>query len=128
MPMSGIEEFAKLLIEKVRDAAVQSCDRNLRPDAQHIIAERWREAARVGVTETFAKVIIPDIVDESMFYLFEAIDQGLLQISFKASDGKTINLTNEGLGELSGWYAGRYWLEKYSTERFAKNFPGIGPK
>ncbi len=125
MPSAEIEEFAKILVQKVRDSAIRSSDLILRPDVQHAIAKRWREAAGNGVPETFAKMIIPDIVDETMFYLLQAIDQGLLQLSFKASNGKVVDLTNDGLGELAGWYAGRGWRHRYAEERFADNFPDL---
>jgi len=39
MPKSEIPEFAKTLVRKVRDAAIQSCDRNLSSDPIHVILE-----------------------------------------------------------------------------------------
>jgi hypothetical protein len=74
--------------------------------------------------EPIAKVLIPDIVDETVFYLLHAIDDGSLQMSFTASDGQTVNLTKEGLGELAGWYSGE-WNGKYTKERFVDNFPDL---
>src|SRR6266403_4703318 len=37
-----VEEFAKTLCERVRDAAIQSCDRELDPDRASPMAKRWR--------------------------------------------------------------------------------------
>src|SRR5438477_117995 len=116
-----IEEFAKILVQVVRDAAIQSCDRNFRPEAGNPVAKRWREAAARNTSETFAKVLIPDIVDSTISHLLGAIDQELLRLSFTASNRKSVDLTtvaNES-GELSGWYrGGDGWREKYSKERF----------
>ncbi len=125
MPTPQMEEFAKILVQKVRDAAVQSCDRNLRPDVHHVIADRWREAAHGGTPEVFAKALIPDVVDETLFYLLQAIDQGVLQLSFTDQTGQTIDLNADGMGELSGWYAGCGWRQMYAKERFADNFPDL---
>jgi len=124
MPNPQIEEFAQILVRHVRDAAVQSNDLRLRPDVDHIISRRWREAARTGQLDEIANVLIPDIVDDTMYYLFRAIDEGLLQLSFTDSKGKTVNLSTEGLGELGGWYAGE-WCLKYTKERVFDNFPKL---
>ena len=121
MTTPEIEEFAKILVQKVRDAAIQSNDRRL--GAEHIIAKRWKEAAASGSPEAFAKVLIPDIVDDTMFYLLHAIDDGLLKLSFTASNGRTVDLSTEGISELAGWYMGSdEWRAKYAKERFVDDF------
>ena len=120
MPSPEIEEFAKILVEKVRDAAIQSSDRELQPQAGSPVAKRWREAARNATREEFAKLLIPDVVDSTMFYLLHAIDEGLLKLSYSASSGKTVDLSAEGMGELAGWWGGgrEGWLTMYAKERF----------
>ncbi|CAG1009854.1 hypothetical protein PHYC_03758 [Phycisphaerales bacterium] len=119
MTTPEIEEFAKLLVEKVRDAAIQSNDRRL--GANHAIAKRWKEAASGGSPEVFAKMLIPDIVDDTLFYLLHAIDDGLLKLSFIASNGKAVDLSTEGLSELAGWYIGSDgWRARYAKERFVE--------
>ena len=125
MPNTEIQEFAKVLVQQVRDAAVQSSDANLRPNIQHAIAQRWREASRNGI-ETIAAVMIPDIVDETIFQLLRAIDQGVLTLSYPASSGKTVELAREGRGELAWWYMGSGgWRSMYSAERFADDFSDL---
>ncbi|HZZ72355.1 MAG TPA: hypothetical protein VFE24_08880 [Pirellulales bacterium] len=121
-----LEEFAKILVEKVRDIAIQSNDRTL--SANHVIAKRWKEAAVNSSPEAFAKVLIPDIVDSTISHLLSAIDQELLRLSFTASNGKSLDLTTVAteFGELSGWYkGGRGWLEKYSKERLIDDFSDL---
>jgi hypothetical protein len=118
-----IEEFAKILIEWVRDAAIRSNDRALH--GEHVIAKRWRDAAASGSPEAFAKVLIPDVVDDTLFYLLHAIDDGLLKLSFTASNGKIVDLSTEGLSELAGWYAGKEWVAKYTKERFVDDFSDL---
>lgn len=122
MPSPEIEEFAKLLVTQVRDASIQSNDDVL--DAQHVIAKRWRNSLRRGDVKSIAKILIPDIVDETVFQLLNAIDQGILNVTFKASNGKVVNLSEEGLGELGGWYMGS-WRELYSKERYVDDFSDL---
>jgi hypothetical protein len=124
MPKPEIEEFAKILVREVRDAAIRSNDLRLRPDVTHAIAKRWRESAGTGQLESIAKTLIPDVVDNTIYYLLHAIDEGALQLSFIASNGQTVNLTKEGLGELAGWYAGE-WNGKYTKERFVDDFSDL---
>jgi hypothetical protein len=127
MPIPEIEEFAKLLTQRVRDAAIQNSDMNLRSNVQHIIAKRWRSAADSSSPENFAKTIIPDVVDEAIFQLLRSIDEGVLKLQFRSSNGRTVDLTSEGTGELAGWYSGHGWKERYAKERFSDNFPDIKP-
>lgn len=119
------EEFAKILVTRVRDAAIQSCDRILQSSGDAAIVKRWKEA-RASAPEAFAKVLIPDIVDETISNLMIAIDQELLRLSFTASNGKSIDLTSiaKEFGELSGSYGGD-WCKKYSKERFVDDFADL---
>ncbi len=120
-----LEEFARILVQHVRDAAVLSADSNLRPDVSHVIAMRWKEAGG-GSLEGIARVLIPDIVDETVSQLLRAIDQGLLQLSFNAANGKTVDLCKDGIGELVGWYMGSDgWRSKYSGQRFVDDFSDL---
>ena len=63
MPRPEIEEFAKILVQQVRDAAIQGSERNLSADANHVIAKRWKEAANDGNLNSVAPVLISDVVD-----------------------------------------------------------------
>jgi hypothetical protein len=77
MPSPEIEEFAKILVRQVRDAAVRSSDQQLRPDVENVVAKRWKEAGRDGNLDSIARVLIPDIVDDTVFYLLQAIVSGI---------------------------------------------------
>ncbi|WP_437576988.1 hypothetical protein [Sorangium sp. So ce887] len=118
-----IEEFAKTLVRQVRDSAVRNCDSMLRPDTRSPVAKRWAEARKHG---TSPDVVIPDAIDETIFCLLQAIDQGILRVKFVTSSGKEVDLTQEGLGELSGWYMGSGgWRAMYSQERFVDDFADL---
>ena len=121
-----IEEFAKILVQQVRDAAIRSCDRDLQPDAQSSVARRWKEAARDGIPQELVKMVISDVVDETIANLLLTIDQELLPMSYTASNGNKVNLVEEGRGELSGWYGGSPgWRTLYTSERFADDYSDL---
>ncbi|MEX0677018.1 MAG: hypothetical protein WD063_08085 [Pirellulales bacterium] len=121
-----IEDFAKRLIELVRDASIQSNDRALLPTARYALAKRWAKAASEEAPDDFARVLIPDIVDDTIFYLLHAIDEGSLRLAYTTSNGTVVDLTTQGLGELAGWFAGSDgWLAMYSKERFVDDFSDL---
>ena len=71
-------------------------------------------------------MVIPDTVDETVFHLLRAIDQGLLKLSFTAANGKKVDLPTDGLGELAGWYMGSGgWRSLHSKERFVDDFSDL---
>jgi hypothetical protein len=126
MPTFEIEEFARILVQHVRDSAIQSSDMQLRTDVDGPIAMRWKDAARDGTAGSVLTVAIPDIVDDVLFYLLLAIDQEVLSLSFVASNGKIVSLPADGLGELGGWYMGSGgWRAMYSKERFVDDFADL---
>jgi hypothetical protein len=126
MPNPNIEEFAKMLVQKVRDAAVKNCDSALRVGARDPVALRWKAVNGSEYLEPIAKVVIPDVVDETVFQLLQAIDQGQLKLTFTTASGGTVDLPNDGLGELSGWYMGSGgWRALYSKERFVDDFSDL---
>ncbi len=121
-----LEQFAKMLVERVRDASIQSNDMALRSTAVSPIAKRWAKAATEQRPFDFAHTVIPDVVDETVFALLQAIDEGLLRITWTAPDGKLVNLTAQGKGELSGWYIGSGgWRAMFSKERFVDDFADL---
>ena len=72
---------------------------------------------RDGQPADLADEIIPDCVDETLFYLLNAIDQGLLKLSFTTSSGKTVGLTEVGESEMGRLVRGHGWMEGSLLER-----------
>lgn len=123
MPIQEIEEFAKALVIQVRDMAVRSCDGYLQQQANSPVARRWKQ---LTTSASDIQTMIPDIVDETVFCLLQAIDQGILRLKFVSSDGREIDLSEEGLGELSGWYMGSGgWRAMFSGERYVDDFADL---
>ena len=127
MATSEVTEFARTLVRQVRDPAISSCDRQLDPSSRAPVAVRWRQALVGGTPVDAVRTVIPDCVDEVLFYLLQAIDQGVLRLCFTDEAGEVVDLTEAGLGELSGWYMGSAgWRAQYSEQRFADDFADLG--
>jgi hypothetical protein len=119
MATPEVEEFAKLLMTHVRDMAISTSDMSLDPDANGPTAKRWRLKMQAGQIQGLLSEMIPDCVDNALFYLLYAIDEGLLRISFTGSSGRTVDLTEAGESEMAGWYmATDGWRHAHSKERF----------
>ncbi len=119
MTSRQIEEFAALLVRSVRDTTIRAGDLQSKPGVSAPVAQRWREA---GVVDT-ATTVIPDVVDEAVFQLLNAIDQGVLRLSFTSEEGSVIDLSEAGRGELAGWYmSSGGWRSRYSEERVHDDF------
>ena len=119
MPIPEIEEFAKILVQQVRDIAVRSCDIILEPAMRADIAKRWRDT---GNADAIAAVV-PDVIDQTVSALLQTIDQGLLRLKFIAVNGREIDLTEDGGGELAGWYMGTGgWRAMFSNSTLYRRF------
>jgi hypothetical protein len=116
MPSPEIEEFAVALVRHVRDASIRNCDAALQTNASSPVARRWNG---LDASTSDLGVVIPDVVDETVFNLLHAIDQGALRLRHVTSDGRQVDLTEKGLGELAGWYMGSGgWRTMFSAERY----------
>jgi hypothetical protein len=115
-----IEEFAQLLVREVRDRAILSCDSQINSTSNSPVALRWRKNLKDVSSAELAKSIIADCVDDVIFHLLNAIDAGALRLSFTSSNGSVIDLSDEGCGELGGWYmmGNEGWRARYSEKRF----------
>ena len=120
-----IIEFAKMLVQKVRDNAIRSADNQLYgQNLNSPIAKRWIEAKKGKDFNKFGESVIADCVDDTIFYFLLAVDEGLISISFQMPDGRNAPLSDEIIGELGGWYIGE-WRNKYSSERVSNDLEGL---
>jgi hypothetical protein len=125
MAKPEVEALGELIVRVLRDPSIQSCDSTLSSTAQHKMAERWRELARGGNWQALAKEIIADCVDEVVFHLLHALDEGLLPFGIEDVAGWK-RLSEFGEGELAGWYmASPGWRTQYSSERVNDDLMGI---
>ena len=118
MPRTELEELGRVLIEWARDEAIRNCDRHLQGGGTDPVTKRWRTAIATGNPEEALRVAIPDIVDATIANLLRGIDQEALRFAFTASNGATVDLPRDGLGELCGWF-------KQLTNRCSQQPPSL---
>lgn len=120
MQAPEIDEFAKLIIKHIRDRAIASCDMSRDPDCNSLEAKRWRQIIKTSDPNQILTEIIPDCVDSALFCFLHAIDDGLIELFFRSSSGKLINLMETGESEMAGRCAmggPDDWRTKFSQER-----------
>lgn len=116
----ALEEFARVLVEWVRDDAIKGCDMNLRPEAQSLVARTWRN---LGAHPADLAAIIPDIVDATLGFLFRAVDQEMLRLKYVASDGTEIELAKECDEPMVAVYDD--WRNRFSKQRYVDHLAGL---
>jgi len=115
-----------MLVQHVRDEALRSCDREVDRQSRTPLGRRWAQLLSHGLDPEALKTILPDAVDDTIFYLLNAIDQEVLRLSYVAESGEVVGLTQEG--GLGGWYmATGGWRALYSQERFSDDLADLRP-
>lgn len=126
MPTPEVEEFAILLMRLVRDEAIASCEMKINPKCNSVDAKRWRQRMESGSIDELLEEIIPDCVDEVIFYLLHSIDEGMLPLSFSSSSGKCVDLSVAGKSEMAGYCSGGGeddWRARFSKKRYNDDQP-----
>lgn len=121
-----LNELGAKIVQHVRDRSMQKLDAAFSSRARHAIARRFRAAAKGSVDELVSTVVM-ECVDGVIAELFHAIDSGALNLRYVADDDQVFSLTEDGQGELAGWYIGQDgWRTKFSKTRFIDDIT-VGP-
>jgi len=89
---------------------------------------RRREALRSAELEVVRSSLIPDIVDEVIFRVLLAIDQGDLEVFVRSpQSGEHLSLVEAGFQELAGEFIGDDdgWRQQYCAEPW-NSFGSLG--
>jgi hypothetical protein len=115
-----IDDFAELLMKLVRDEAIDNCERLADGRMKGARAKHWSEVLATASAMNAVTELIPDIVDQVLFYLLDAIDNDRLKLAWRPDNGSWINLADLGHGEMAGWVmSGKGgWIDKFSAKRF----------
>lgn len=109
-----VDEFGGKLVKQVRDSTITSCGVLRNPHARSPMRLKLNELDR-NVVDRVLDLVIPDIVDDTLFHLLRAIDGGDIRLVYIADDGRECDLTTEGGQELAGWYRGEDgWVSRHS--------------
>jgi hypothetical protein len=112
-----LERFARLLMGLVRDRAIGECDRLAQGSVRGPSGKRWQDVISQKSPQDALAELIPEIVDQTLFQLLDAIDNGALPLHWQGEDGSVEPLSEVGLNEMAGWVAGGDWPHEYSKKR-----------
>lgn len=119
-----IDEFGKKLIEQVRDQAISSREVLGNPYSKSPARLRLNQFDEKCVDHVL-DVLVPELIDETLFYLLRSIDGGHIRLLYVADDGQKCDLEADGLGELAGWLNGEDgWVERYSKFKLIEPLSG----
>ena len=115
-----VAQFADRVMQSVRDAAISDCDRLTDGRTKGPMGDRWRQALTDLTAKEAVSLLIPDIVDQVLFHLMDAIDNDHLPLSWQSQHQTSVSLALAGHGEMAGWVAmGKGgWIERFSKQRF----------
>jgi len=115
-----LRSFAELLMRLVRDQAIDTCDALAAGRMGGYTGRRWHKL--LGDDERGREAVhavIPEIVDEVLFALLNALDQGDLPLAWRGEDGSYEDLSELGGSEMAGDFLGEDgWRDHYSSQRF----------
>jgi hypothetical protein len=121
-----LDRFAAALMGRVRDRAIYECDRLASGTMVGPSAVCWRELFE-GDARQAVESLIPEIVDQVLFELLNAADNGELTLGWRGEDGVFVPLDELGLGEMAGCLMGseESWRARFSAERFHDPLAGL---
>src|SRR2546430_1006618 len=93
----------------VRDRAISEADRLACGEIRGPSGERWRALIAESSPQEVLRELIPEIVDQTLFQLLDAIDNGALPLVWRAEDGSETSLQDLGSSEMAGWLVGGDW-------------------
>ncbi len=125
MNQDAAEEFARDLMRRVRDEAIDACDILVSEEQSRTHGAPWSRALgpdSAGERELF-RTLIPEVVDIVLFHLLNAIDNDDLELSLTVG-GTSLRLSQIGEREMAGWLAcGRGgWVDRFSERRFYDSY------
>jgi hypothetical protein len=111
-----LDAFAEALMRLVRDSAIASSMALASGEVRGLAGDRWRALAVDARTREALRELVPEIVDQTLFSLLDAIDNDRLSLAVQGSAGTWLPLADLGLGEMAGWLAGGDWPRRFSTQ------------
>jgi hypothetical protein len=116
-----LHRFAEMLMRWVRDPSIDSCDALVSRRMFGPTGERWRDQLAEPQAREAMSQLIPDIVDEVLFKLLHALDQGDMPLAWRRENGTYVDLYDLGRSEMAGWLVGTdpaCWRARYSSKRW----------
>ena len=110
----ALEEFGQKLVQHVRDDTIISTEVLKNPWSRDPLRLKLNALDRKSVKGVL-DLVIPDIVDSTLFHLLRAVDAGLIRLTYVPDEGESFDLSADGDGELPGWLLGEEgWIGRHS--------------
>jgi hypothetical protein len=115
-----ITRFVRLLVQLVRDRAIDECDRLLDGGLRGPRGERWQSYGRDATTREALRTLIPDVVDDTLAQLLNAVENDLLPLAWQRADGSLVALTDMYRDGMVGPFMDgtEGWRGLFSAKRF----------
>lgn len=117
-----LQRFAEMLMLLVRDQSIKDCDALAARRMGGEDGKRWRDVLADGRARDAVRELIPDIVDQVLFRLLNALDQGDVPLAWQREDGSYVDLYELGKSEMAGWLLARDaegWRARHSLQRWS---------
>jgi hypothetical protein len=128
-PDHDLSQFAELLVRLARDRAIAACDKLAAGGVRGARGEYWQALTADPAARDLVAALIPEVVDEVLFQLLHAVDNGQLPVAWRRTDdGSWVLLEELGHGEMAGWLTmGRGgWLDSFSGQRHVDHLGDLG--
>jgi hypothetical protein len=121
-----LERFGRALVELVRDKVIVECDRLAEGSETAGSGEPWHSVLTSDEARRSIHALVPEIVDQVLFELLDAADNGVLSLAWVGADGECRPLEDLGVGEMAGWLVGSPgWRHRYSKQRFFDHYQDL---
>ena len=109
----ALEEFGRKLVQQVRDDTIFSTEVLKNPWSRSPLRSKLNALDRKCVAAVL-DLVIPDIVDSTLFYLLRALDDGRIRLTYVPDEGESLDLSGSH-GELPGWlWNEEGWIARHS--------------
>lgn len=115
-----LQRFAEMLMLLVRDQSIKDCDALATRRMGGEDGKRWRDLLGDRRAREAVQELIPDIVDQVLFRLLNALDQGDMPLAWQREDSSYADLYDLGKSEMAGWLMARDaegWRARHSLQR-----------
>ncbi|GIH10186.1 hypothetical protein Rhe02_82530 [Rhizocola hellebori] len=116
-----LQRFAELLMRLVRDQAISNLDVYAAGRIGGAIGEHWKMVLADPACRDAMLELLPEVVDEVLFQLLNALDNGDLPMAWRCEDASYADLYDMGRSEMAGEFLGTDpdgWRVKHSQQRF----------
>lgn len=109
-----IDEFGEKIVRFVRDPAISAAEVLKNRGSKGPTRLKLNEYDP-KIVEAVLDIVVPELVDDTIFHLMRAIDFGDIRLSYRSDADKECDLEDVGMQELHGWLFGdEGWVSRYS--------------